>query len=102
MLLKSETDTINSLCEPSDNCGRCESQETYLAESKTLPYQWRQLKLAENGCKQCRLILMKREAEIIYSTQERCHSNMPGRFCEPLMKVAYKLLSRDEATFGEF
>jgi hypothetical protein len=27
---------------------------------------------------------------------------MPGRFCEPLMKVAYKLLSRDEATFGEF
>jgi hypothetical protein len=44
---------------------------------------------------------MKREAEKINSTQERCHSNVPERFCEPLMKVAYKLLSRDEATFEE-
>jgi hypothetical protein len=52
MLLKSETDTINSLCDPSDNCGCCESEETYLAESKTLPLQWHQLKLAENHCKQ--------------------------------------------------
>jgi hypothetical protein len=39
ILLKSETDTIDSLCDPSDNCGRCESEETYLAESKTLPFQ---------------------------------------------------------------
>jgi hypothetical protein len=101
ILLKSETDTINSLCDPSDNCGRCESEETYLAESKTLPFQWRQLKLAENCCKQWQLKLMKREAEKINSTQERCHSNMPERFCEPLMKVAFKLLSRDEATFEE-
>jgi hypothetical protein len=101
MLLKSETDTINSLCDPSDNCGRCESEETYLAESKTLPFQWCQLKLAENRCKQWRLKLMKREAEIINSTQERCHSNVPERFREPMMKVAYKLLSRDEATFEE-
>jgi hypothetical protein len=52
ILLKSETDTIDSLCDPSDNCGCCESEETYLAESKTLPFQWRQLKLAENHCKQ--------------------------------------------------
>jgi hypothetical protein len=62
LLLKSENDTINLLCDPSQNCGRCESEETYLAESKTLPFQWRQLKLAENCCKQWRLKLMKREA----------------------------------------
>ncbi len=72
LLLKSENDTINSLCDPSQNCGRCESEETYLAESKTLPFQWRQLKLAENRCKQWRLKLMKREAEKIDSTQETC------------------------------
>jgi hypothetical protein len=101
LLLKSENDTINSLCDPSKHCGRCESEETYLAESKTLPFQWRQLKLAENRCKQWRLKLMKREAEKINSTEERCHSNVPERFREPLMKVAYKLLSRDEATFEE-
>jgi Integrase core domain len=101
LLLKSENDTINSLCDPSDHCGCCESEETYLAESKMLPFQWRQLKLAENRCKQWRLKLMKREAEKINSTQERCHSNMPECFREPLMKVAYKLLSRDEATFEE-
>jgi hypothetical protein len=101
LLLKSENDTIDSLCGPSDHCGRCESEETYLTESKTLPFQWRQLKLAENRCKQWRLKLMKREAEKINSTQERCHSNVPECFCEPLMKVAYKLLSRDEATFEE-
>jgi hypothetical protein len=100
-LLKSETDTIDSLCDPSDNCGRCESEQTYLAESKTLPFQWRQLKLAENHCKQWRLKLMKREAKKINLTEERCHSNVPECFREPLMKVAYKLLSRDEATFEE-
>ncbi len=44
---------------------------------------------------------MRREAEQINSTQERCHSNTPERFCEPLIKVAYKLLSRDESTFEE-
>jgi hypothetical protein len=44
---------------------------------------------------------MKREAEKINSTQERCHSNVPEHFREPLMKVAYKLLSRDEAAFKE-
>jgi hypothetical protein len=38
MLLKSETDTINSLCDPSDHCGHCESEETYLAGSKMLPF----------------------------------------------------------------
>ncbi len=101
ILLKSETDNINSLCDPSDNCGHCESEETYLAESKTLPFQWCQLKLAENCCKQWQLKLMKREPEKINSAQERCHSNVPECFHEPLMKVAYKLLSRDEATFKE-
>jgi hypothetical protein len=101
ILLKSETDTIESLCDPSDNCGRCESEETYLAESKMLPFQWRQLKLAENCCKQWRLKLMKKEAEEINLTEEKCHSNVPERFREPLMKVACKLLSRDEATFEE-
>jgi hypothetical protein len=44
---------------------------------------------------------MRREAEQINSTQERCHSNVPERFRKPLMKVAYKHLSRDEATFEE-
>jgi hypothetical protein len=101
ILLKSETDNINSLCDPNDNCGRCESGETYLAESKMLPFQWRQLKLAENCCKQWRLKLMKREAEKINSMEEKYHSNVPECFREPLMKVAYKLLSRDEATFEE-
>jgi hypothetical protein len=101
ILLKSETDNINSLCDPHDNCGRCESEETYLAESKTLPFQWSQLKLAENRCKQWQLKLMRKEAEKINLTEERCHSNVPERFCKPLMKVAYKLLSRDEATFEE-
>jgi hypothetical protein len=101
ILLKGETDTINSLCDPSDNCGRCESEDTYLAESKMLPFQWRQLKLAENCCKQWQLKLMKREAEKINLNEEKCHSKVPERFCEPLMKVAYKLLSRDEATFEE-
>jgi hypothetical protein len=27
ILLKSETDNINSLCDPSDNCGRCKSEK---------------------------------------------------------------------------
>ncbi len=101
ILLKSETDTIDSLCDPNDNCGCCESEETYLAESKMLPFQWRQLKLAKNHCKQWELKLMRREAEKINLTEERCHSNVPECFREPLMKVAYKLLSRDEATFEE-
>jgi hypothetical protein len=101
VLLKSETDNINSLCDPSENCGRCESEETYLAESKMLPFKWRQLKLAEDHFKQWRLKLIKREAEKINVTEERCHSNVPEHFCEPLMKVPYKLLSRDEVTFEE-
>jgi hypothetical protein len=101
LLLKSEQENIDSLCDPSRNCASCDGEETYWAKSKTLPFQWRQLKLAENRCKQWRLKLMKREAEKINSTEERCHSNVPERFREPLMKVAYKLLSRDEATFEE-
>jgi len=39
ILLKSETDTNDSICDPNDNCGCCESEETYLAESKTFPFQ---------------------------------------------------------------
>ena len=65
LLLKSEKDTIDSLCDPSKNCGSCESEDDYFAKSKTLPFQWRQLKLAENRCKQWRLKLMKKEAEKI-------------------------------------
>jgi hypothetical protein len=42
---------------------------------------------------------MKRDAEKINLTEERCNSNVLERFCKPLMKVAYKLLSRHEATF---
>jgi hypothetical protein len=44
---------------------------------------------------------MKREAEQINSAQERCHSSVPECFHKPLMKVAYKLLSRDKVTFEE-
>ncbi len=44
---------------------------------------------------------MKKEANKINSTEDRCHSNIPECFRKPLMKVAYKLLSRDEATFEE-
>jgi hypothetical protein len=44
---------------------------------------------------------MKKEANKINSTEDRCHSNVPEHFRQPLMKVAYKLLSRDEATFEE-
>ncbi len=42
---------------------------------------------------------MKKEAAKINSAEDRCHSNVPECLREPLMKVAYKLLSRDEATF---
>jgi hypothetical protein len=69
IILKSE---INSFCDPSDNCAHCESEEIYLAESKTLPFQWRQLKLAEQCCKQWRLKLMKREATKINSIRKDC------------------------------
>jgi hypothetical protein len=44
---------------------------------------------------------MKKEANKINSTENRCHSTVPVRFRKPLMKVAYKLLSRDKATFQE-
>jgi len=44
---------------------------------------------------------MEREAKLINCTEERCHSTVPECFHEPLMKVAYKLLSRDKATFEE-
>jgi hypothetical protein len=44
---------------------------------------------------------MKTEANKINSAEDRCHSTVPERFREPLMKVAYKLLSRDKATFEE-
>jgi hypothetical protein len=44
---------------------------------------------------------MEKEAKLIYSTEERCYSTVPERFLEPLMKMAYKFLSRDKATFEE-
>ncbi len=69
ILLKSETDTIDSLCDPSDNCGHCESEKLILLKA-TVPFQWRQLKLAANRCRQWRLKLMKREAEKINLTEE--------------------------------
>ncbi len=39
LLLKSETDTVNSLCLPSEHCGRCESQKSYLKNINSLPAQ---------------------------------------------------------------
>ncbi len=100
-LLKSETENIDYLCNPSDHCAECENEETYFYNRNSLQFQWRQLKLAENRCKQWQLKLMKREANKINSTENKCHSTVPERFCKPLMKVAYKLLSRDKATFEE-
>jgi hypothetical protein len=44
---------------------------------------------------------MKKEATKIHSSEDRCHYNVPECFHEPLMIVAYKLLTRDEATFEE-
>jgi hypothetical protein len=44
---------------------------------------------------------MKRETSKINSTENRYHSTVSEPFCQPLMKVAYKLLSRNEATFEE-
>ncbi len=101
ILLTSETENIDSLCNPSDHCSECESEDNYFANRHTLQFQWHQLKLAEQCCKQWRLKLMKTEANRINSAEDRCHSTVPECFCEPLMKVAYKRLSRDEATFEE-
>jgi hypothetical protein len=52
ILLKSETENIDSLCNPSDHCTECESEETYFDNRNSLQSQWCQLKLAENWCKQ--------------------------------------------------
>jgi hypothetical protein len=101
ILLKSETDNINSLSDPSDNCAQCESEDNYFANKHTLQFLWLQLKLVKQCCKQWRLKLMKTEANKINSAEDRCHSTVSECFCEPLMKVAYKLLSRDKATFEE-
>jgi len=101
ILLKSETENIDSLCHPSDNCTQCESEDTYFVNRNLLQFQWHQLKLAEQCCKQWQLRLMKKEANKINSTEDRCHSSVPERFREPLMKVANKLLCRDKATFEE-
>ncbi len=100
-LLKSETENVNSLYAPRDNCAECESEESYFQNRHSLEFQWHQLKLAEARCKQWQMNLMKKEANKINSAEERCQSTVPERFREPLMKAAYKLLSRDEATFEE-
>jgi hypothetical protein len=98
---KESSININLLCDPSNNCTECESEENYFENQKTIQAQWHQLKVAEARCKQWRLLLMKKEAKLINSAEERCHSNIPECFHEPLMKVAYKPLSRDKATFEE-
>jgi hypothetical protein len=101
-LLKSEeAPNIDSLCDASDHCTECESEDSYFEDKHTLQAQWQQLKLAEARCKQWRLCLMEKEAKLVNSTEKRCHSTVPECFHEPLMKVAYKCLSRDEATFKE-
>jgi hypothetical protein len=101
ILLKSETENIDSLGNLSDHCAQCENEDTYLANKNSPQFQWHQLKLAEQCCKQWRLNLMRKEVNKINSTKDRCHSTVPECFRKPLMKVAYKLLSRDEATFEE-
>jgi hypothetical protein len=75
--------------------------DSYFENRHTLQGHWRQLKLAEARFKQWRLHLMKKQANLINSVEERCHSTVPESYRKPLMKVAYKLLSRDKATFEE-
>ncbi len=48
-LLKSETD---SLCDSSDHCAECESEQNYFKNQHSLEFRFRQLKLAEARCKQ--------------------------------------------------
>jgi hypothetical protein len=50
ILLKSETENIDSLCNPSDHCAECESEDTYFNDKNSLQFQWHQLKLAEQQC----------------------------------------------------
>jgi hypothetical protein len=63
--------------------------------------QGHQLKLVEEWCKQWMFHLMQKEAKHINSTGVGSISNIPECFRELIMKVAYKLLSRDKATFEE-
>jgi hypothetical protein len=44
---------------------------------------------------------MQKEAKHIESVEEELITNIQECFCEPLMKVAFKLLSRDEVTFNQ-
>ncbi len=46
---------IHSLCDPIEHCAECENEDSYFKQKDTLQAQWRQLKLAEAGCKQWRL-----------------------------------------------
>lgn len=39
-----------------------------------------------------------KRSQMINFTEERCHSNIPEYFYEPLMKLAYKLLFRELTT----
>ncbi len=52
ILLKSENENIDSLCNPENNCPSCESEDSYFPNRHSLQFQWRQLKLAEQRCKQ--------------------------------------------------
>jgi len=54
ILLKSENENIDSLCNPENNCPSCESEDSYFTNRHSLQFQWRQLKLAEQRCKQWR------------------------------------------------
>jgi hypothetical protein len=63
LLLNEEMPNMNSLCEPSDHCAECESEETYFENQNMLQARWCQLKLAEARCKQWRLRLMKKRSQ---------------------------------------
>jgi hypothetical protein len=47
---QNETENIDSLCDPSDHCAECESEENYFNNRNLLEFQWCQLKLAKNNC----------------------------------------------------
>jgi len=61
ILLKSETDNIHSMCTPDKECTGCESENDYFANKHSIEFQWKQLKLAEQCCRNWRLKLMKKK-----------------------------------------
>ncbi len=81
----------------SEKYALCEAEQLYM----TTRNSWHQLKQAKGQCKQWLLCLMEKVAYQIKSVGENLLTNIPECFCKQVLKVAFKLLSKDEATFKE-